>query len=160
MSKSLSNISEEATEETNTAGTLTPILTVTAGDGTKLILDALGSRRGSESGIPIRGKLRSAQGTQMPRDTSFGLAYKGPTDDDFSLVSELWDNIEDIRLLTLTEQTDEEYIDALKVKVKGGNEIHITDNGTFAVVVNSSAVIDWTYSRLSFNENAVREVSD
>lgn len=157
--KSLSNISDEATELVNTVGVLDPILRISPEDG--LVLQLLNQVAvGDELGIPISAKLRSAQGTQLPRGTDLAIGYKQPGDDSFSVVSEVQDNIEVFRLLDLTEQRETDKIDQTKLRLKeNAPRLTAAEYDEILVLVESSEQINWDYSRLQFNPAAVNELS-
>lgn len=159
MSKTLSNISTEATEETNTPGVLTPILRIQPEDGLALILQN-SVQVGKERGIPFVANLEDTNGDDLPLDSDLAIGFKRPGDDDFSVVSEVRDNIEPFRQLSLTEQRDEQLVDATKIQLKqGADRLVARDVDEILILLESSAEIDYSNSRVSLNENAVREVS-
>jgi len=160
MGKTLSNISSEATEVTNTTGVLTPILELQPEDGLVLILLNMVAK-GDEAGIPIAARLQDSNENDLPLDSDFALGFEAPSDDDFTVVSEVRDNIEPYRQLSLKEQFNERFIDATKTELKGdATRLVARDVDTIYVLVDSSSQIDWSNSRLTINEKAVREVSE
>lgn len=159
MSRTLSNISTEATEEVNTPGVLTPILRIQPRDGLALILQN-SVQVGKERGIPLVAELQDSNGDDLPLDTDLAFGFQRPGDDDFSVVSEVRDNIEPFRQLSLTEQRDEQLVDATKIQLKeGADRLVARHTDEILILVESSAEIDYSNSRLSLNENAVRQVS-
>ena len=158
-SKSLSNISAEATEQTNTANELTPILEIQPTSGTRLIL-LNGVERGQQvMGLPIFFDPKDGNGTDLPADTRMVLEHERPTDDSPNVVSEPKENIRAYRSLSLTDQQNEEYVDRTKHVLKGNaQQLVVGDDDKLYVSIESSDTIDWTYASLTFDENAVREV--
>lgn len=157
MTKSLSNISSIATEETNTTGVLDSVLAIQPDDGTSLIFQN-GVERGDQIvGIPIFASLQDSGGSDLPQDTRVALEFERPTDDNPSVVSEPKENTRVYRSLSLKEQQNEEYIDRTKHVLKD-KMLVVRDVDTLYVSVDSSAQIDWSNSQLTFDENAIREV--
>jgi len=154
---SISNISDVATEETNATGVLTPILAIVPTDGTSLVIRNMVQRGQQDLGIPVYAELQDSNGNDLPADTTVGLAFEQPGDDDFTVVSETLDNIRPYRALSIQQQQNEEYVDRVKHVLKG-EALVVDHTETFYVVVDSSAQIDWSNSRLQFDESAVREV--
>jgi len=154
--KQLSNISSEATEQTNTAGTRTPILEIQPDDGLTFLIDGQVAR-GNERGIPIFAELKDSSGDDLPQDTEIALEFETPNDDQAYAVTEPKKNIRAYNTLSVKEQQNEEYIDAIKHTLKGGG-LAVEDVDRLYVSIKSSAQIDWSNSRLTISENAVREV--
>lgn len=153
----LSNIHEYATETTNTTGSTSPILEITPDNGLFLqIMNA--AARGSVPGVPVYADLQDSNGNNLPLGTSLRFEYEAPGDDERSKVSEVRDNIQPYNNLTITEQQDEEYIDAVKIPLLG-SALRVRDIDTFYVSVNSSAQIDWSNSQLYIEGSAVDEFS-
>lgn len=159
MSKSLSNISSEATEEQNTPGILSPILRIEPDDGLALVLQN-NVNVGDEAGIPVAANLENSDGEDLPIETDLALGFRQPGDDDFTVVSEVKSDIEVFNLLSLTEQRETDKIDATKIKLKGGaRQLIVGENDELLVLAEGPEQIDFDNSRLSLNENAVTEVS-
>jgi len=155
--KSLSNISSIATERTNTANELTPILEVNPDNGTTLAL-LMGVARGEGMGIPIYAKLRSGANTQLPEDSRLALGFETPQDDQVRVVSEPLHHIRAYRALSLVEQQNTDFIGRVKHHLKSGSSALVAEDvDTVYVLVDSSAQISWSDSSLTFEENAVRE---
>ena len=156
----LSNASDEATELTNAAGVLTPILKITPDARTLLaIREVLAS--GSVRGVPVYADLQDSNGDDLPFDTSFALGFESPRDDNFNVVSEVRDNIQPFRARPVSEQQNEEYIDAGKVHLKGDNDALVAnDADKVYFLVESSAQIDWSNSRLLLDQEAVTTRSE
>lgn len=155
--KSLSHLSDEATQQTNTTGVLTPILEVDPEQGNliKLLMAAAGVP-GSAVGLPIYQDLKDGANNALPTDTRYVLRVKRPEDDEPVAVSTAEDNIAAWNGLTVAEQRNEENIDQVKIELKG-EVINIRFIDTLRVEVDSSAQIDWTNSELYFERKAVRE---
>jgi len=157
MTKSLSNISTIATEETNITGTLDSILEIEPEQGTSIILQNGVDRGDQIVGIPIFAELQDSNGNDLPQDTRIALEYEAPTDDNPSTVSEPKENIRVYRSLSVKEQQNEEYIDRTKHVLKD-KMLVVRDVDSLYVSVESSAQIDWSNSQVTFDENAIREV--
>ena len=157
MPKTISNVSTEATEELNVTGELTPILRVQPEDGLALIFKN-SVNRGDEAGIPLAANLEDSNGNDLPLDSDLALAYKQPGDTRETVVSETRDDIEPYRALSLAQQRKEDFIDATKIELNGARLV-VRDIDELLVLLDSSAQIDYSNSRLSFNEKAVEEVS-
>lgn len=154
--KALSHLSDEATQQTNTAGVPTPILEISPDDGTLIrLLNRVAN--GQENGIPIFMDLNDGAGNDLPADTEFYLRAERPTDDEPVVVSVAEDNIAAWNGLSIADQRDEERIDQVKTELKAG-EVNIRDKDVLEVVVVSSAQIDWANSELYFYAPAVREL--
>lgn len=150
---SLSNISAIATEETNTTGTMTPILTIEPKDGTFLkIVNQVA--RGDEMGVPIYADLRDGGDNALPDDTRVAIRFEAPADDGPTVVSVPLENIRAYNDLSITDQQNEEYVDRVKHELKG-SALGVRDVDKAEVAIESSAQIDWSNSRLQFEEKAV-----
>ena len=153
--KSLSNISSEATEVTNTTGVTTPILEVDPDDGTLIrLLNMVDT--GSGVGLPLIADLRDSNDNQLPTDTELVLRVVRPTDDEPVAVSIKEDNISAYNQLTVSEQRDNDNIDSVKHELKG-TAINIRDRDTLRVEVNSSAQLDWSNSEMYFYRQGVEQ---
>jgi len=153
--KSLSYLSDIATQETNVAGVTTPILSVSPENGTMLkFLNAVST--GDAEGLPIIAKLQDGAGNDLPPDTELVLRVERPTDDEPITVSVKEDNIAAWNGLSTSEQRNEENIDAVKIELQGG-AVNVRDKDELTVELNSSAQIDWGNSELYFLREAVRE---
>ena len=149
--------SDVATEKTNVTGVLTPILEIDPEDGTTLVVKN-GVERGQQSrGVPIYAILEDSNGDPLPRDTEVAIEFQGPTDDKPSVVSVPRQNIRPYNSLTIQEQQNTEYVDRVK-HVLNGEALVIEDVETAYVSIESSEQIDWSNSRLQFDESAVVEV--
>lgn len=155
MGKSLSHLSQEATQETNTTGETTPILTITPDDG--VLFRLLNHASSGNPGLPVIAKLQDTNGNDLPADTKLIFRVKRPTDDEPVSVSVAEDNIAAWNGLSTAEQRNEENIDSVKVQLKG-NAINVRDKDTLRVEVNSSAQIDWANSEFYFVREGVVEL--
>lgn len=158
MSKPLSNISDEATEMTNTVGEMTPILELQPEDGLAWIIDANVSR-GSQRGIPIFGGFYDSSGDPLPQDTRLALQFESPNHDTRQTVTQPYEHIRDYLTLALKDQQNEEYIDSIKHVLKG-KQLVVEDVDRLYISIESSAQIDWSQSgsRVTITEDAVTEV--
>jgi len=155
--KSLSNLSSEATEEQNTTGVTTPILTVDPDDGTMIrLLNMVDT--GSGEGLPLIGDLRDSNDNQISTNSELVLRAVRPTDDEPVAISVKEDNIAALNQLTVQEQRNEENIDSVKLELKG-DRINIRDKDVLRVELNSPDVVDWSNSELYFYRQGVEEVS-
>lgn len=146
MAKSISHLSSIATQETNTAGVTTPVLEIDPDNGTMLrFLNRVAS--GDDAGLPVIAKFKDAANNVLPTDTELIFRVVRPTDDEPMAVSVKADNIAAWNGLSISDQRNEENIDAVKVELKGA-AINVRDKDTLRVEVNSSAQIDWSNSEL------------
>ncbi|UXF51033.1 MAG: hypothetical protein HQRvContig05_35 [Haloquadratum phage sp.] len=151
----LSNIHDDATEVVNIPGTTSPILEISPDNGLYYeILNA--AARGSEPGVPVYAKLYDADGNLLPLGTSLRFEFEAPGDDERNKVSEVRDNIQPFNTLSISEQQDEEFIDAVKIPLLG-RMLRVRDIDTFYVSINSSEEIDWSASQLFIEGSAVNE---
>jgi len=159
MTEQLSNISSEATELTNVTDQLTPILEWVPDNGLAWVIENAVERGDQTLGIPIFAELRSGANTDLPQDTTIALGFEGPNDDQPRVVSQKKTNIRPYNSLAIKDQQNEEYIDRVKHVLKG-NALVVEDVDSFYVLVDASAQISWSDSRLTIDENAVSEVND
>ncbi|MUW13918.1 hypothetical protein GJ633_04020 [Halorubrum sp. CBA1125] len=152
----LSNIHEYATEQTNNTGDgASPILEISPEDG--LFLEILNAAaRGSAPGIPIYADLQDDQGNNLPIGTSIRFEYERPSDEQRNRVSEVRDNIQPYNNLSIQDQQDEEFIDAVKVPLLG-SALRVRDIDSFYVSIDSSEEIDWSNSQLYIEGSVVNE---
>lgn len=151
----LSNIHEYATEETNTTGQPDPILEISPESGIFLrIVNAVA--RGSEAGVPIYASLQDSSSNDLPLDTSLRLEYEAPSDEQRNRVSEVRDNIQPYRNLTIQEQQDEDFVDSVKLPLLG-SQVNVRDIDSLYVTIDSGTQIDWSNSQLYIEGNAVNK---
>ncbi|TKX86207.1 hypothetical protein EXE43_09565 [Halorubrum sp. SS5] len=151
----LSNISESATERTNTPGEVTPILEFSPGDG--LYYEIMNrAARGSAPGIPIYAILRDSNNDPLPLDTTLRFQYEAPSDSQPSTVSEVRDNIQPFRNLSIQQQQDEEFVDAVKIELLG-SVLRVRDIDSLYLSADSSEQIDWSNSQLYVEGSVVDE---
>lgn len=155
MGKSLSHLSPEATQETNTADVLTPILTIDPTDGVFLQLHNRVSQ-GKAVGLPIIFKLRDSANNLIDVDSKMLLRVERPEQDEPTAVSVAENNLAAWRDLTTAEQRDEDNIDSVKVELKDDN-VNVRDKDTLTVEVDSPDVVDWANSELFFVREGVDE---
>ncbi|MFU1780715.1 hypothetical protein ACM16X_04975 [Haloarcula japonica] len=155
MGKSISHLSDVATQETNTTGVMTPILQLDPDDGTRLrFLKSVPT--GDSEGLPFIMDLRDSNDNALPTDTSLLVRVMRPTDDEPVPVTVAEDNIAAWNGLSTKEQRNEENIDAVKVKVKGN--VNVRDKDTARIEVNSSKQIDWSNSEFYIVRDGVEEL--
>jgi hypothetical protein len=153
----LSNVSGEASTDTNVTGQMDPVLSWSPTDGLAWRI-AAAVAKGSDVGIPVFADLRDSNDDPLPQDTDASLQFERPTDDDRTTVTDPFRNIRPYNDLSVKNQQNEEYIDQIK-HVLRGNELVVRDIDTLYVSINSSQQIDWSNSRLTISEKAVNEVS-
>lgn len=153
--KSISHLSDLATQETNIVDTLDAILSITPEDGTMLRLLNYVST-GSAEGLPLIMDLRDSNDDPLPADTDLILRVERPTDDTPVAVSVAETNIAAWNNLTTSQQRNEENIDAVKIELQGGR-VTIRDKDELTIEVDSSAQIDWSNSEVYFVREAVRQ---
>lgn len=157
MSRNLSNISDIATERQNTTGVMSPILEVQPQDGVTLLIENTVERGQQSRGVPIYAELKDSADNNLPQDTRMAIQFEAPTDDGPKVVSEPLENIRVYRTLSILDQQNEEYIDAIKHVLKG-SALQIDDVDTMYVAIKSDTQLDWANSRLEFESDAVTEV--
>jgi len=165
MTKQLSNATSYAEERTNVPDVLSPILVFQPTDGLMLEIQGMVSA-GTERGFPVYMDLRDSNGDPLPEDTTVKFQYKAPGMDDAKTVTHPLDHIRPWNALTLNEQQDEEYIDRLKVELKGTDNalaegevpaVKVRDIDELRLSINSSVQVDWGNSRVYIDRNAVTE---
>jgi hypothetical protein len=161
MQRVLSNESDIATRKTNIPGELHPILAFSPNPGRVLKL-VNKTERGQATGIPIFARLRDADGNDLPVDTELALEYDAPGRERPEVVSQVVRNIEEYRILDLTQQRKEEYVDGVKVNLKGHESegtpsVGATHRDQILISIRSPTEIDWSNSQVSIYEGAVRE---
>lgn len=152
----ITHLSEYATKENNTAGELTSILEIDPEDGTVTQIKNR-VRKGSEAGVPVFMDLQDSGGNPLPNDTEVIFRVDVPSQDQPIVVSERIRNIASWNALSMTEQRNEENIDATKIELKG-SVINVRHFDTLRVDVVSSAVVDWANSELYVDSKATRSV--
>jgi len=157
MTKQLSNIANEATERTNTTGVMTPILEFQPDDGLMWVIKNAVERGQQARGFPIFAKLQDSSGNDLPADTKMAVQFETPNDDNPQTVSEPKTNIRPYQSLSIQDQQNEEYIDRLKHVLKG-SQLRVDDVDKMYISIECSTEIDWTNSRLTIDETAVKEV--
>lgn len=155
MGKSLSHLSPEATQDTNTADVLTSILTIDPTDGVYLQLHNRVSA-GKAVGLPLIMDLRDGTDTAIDVDSLLLLRVERPEDDEPTAVSVAENNLAAWNDLTTAEQRDEDNIDAVKVELKSEN-VNVRDKDTLTIAINSPDVVDWANSELFFVREGVDE---
>lgn len=154
----ISNISNEATELTNTTGQPDPILEISPQDG--LIFEVLAAvARGRAPGVPVYMDLRDSNNDPLPVGTSVRLEFEAPGDKERSRVSKVRDNIQPWNNLTISDQQDEEYVDRVKIELLG-ERIIVRDIDSLYVTIESSTQIDWSNSAVYVEGNAVNEYAE
>ncbi|WP_435358448.1 hypothetical protein [Haloarchaeobius sp. DFWS5] len=146
MARSLSHLSDEATQSQNVAGTLTPILEVQPTDGT--IISLLNRvAKGKEVGLPIIAQFKNSGDAYLPPDTSLVIRVLRPTDDAPVQVAKATGDIAAWNTLSTADQRNAENIDAVKVEL-AGERINIRDSDVLRFELQSSEQIDWANSEL------------
>lgn len=156
--KSLSHLSDIATQETNVANELTPILTFDPSNGTMLrLLNRVST--GEAPGLPMFARLVDNAGNDIATDSRLLLRVVRPTDDAPVSVSVAEDNVAAWNGMTIKEQRNEENIDSVKIELKG-ERINIRDKDVLRVEVESADVVDWGAgnSELYFAREGVQEL--
>jgi len=160
--KSLSHLSDVATQKTNTTGVMTPILEIDPTDGTMLtFLNRVDV--GTAEGLPLFMKLyQDASGTEMPNDTEVQLLAKRPEDSRYQPVSVVEGTLSVWRENSISEQRNEDILDQAKLELQSPDgqdaaKVNVRDVDSFAVAVDSSKQIDWTDSELYFYRGGVEE---
>jgi len=151
----LSNIHENVIQLVNDTGKVSPILEISPDTGLFYrIRNAV--NRGSDPGIPMYFDLRDSNDDPLPVGTSVRVEFESPGDEQRNIVSEVRDNIQPWLNLSIRDQQDEEYIDSVKVPLKGP-ALTVRDIDTMYVSIESSAAVDWDNSEFYLEGNAVTE---
>jgi hypothetical protein len=153
--RSLSHLSDDVTQEQNTTGIPTPILTLDPEDGTMVRLHNKVST-GDAPGLPIFAKFRDGSGNDLATDTTLILRAIRPTDDSPVAVSVAEKNIAAWNNLSTAKQRNEENIDAVKIELKG-ERINIRDKDILQVAIDSPDQIDWANSEFYVARQGVTE---
>lgn len=152
----LSNIHEYAEERTNTAGIVTPILEFEPEDGIGLrVLN--NAARGTAEGVPVYADLRDSNGDQLPIGTAVRIEYESPTSEERNRVSEIRDNIQPYNTLSIQDQQDEEYVDAVKIPLLGNN-VEVRSIDSLYISIECPEEIDWSNSALYIEGSVVEKV--
>jgi hypothetical protein len=156
-SRTLSYLSDEATQEENVADVLTPALTVVPEQGELLrLLNNVPT--GAADGLPIFADFRDSNGNPLSTSTTLILRAVRPGMDEPTAVSVAETNIAPWNRLDIGEQRNEENIDAVKVELKG-DRVNIRDKDVLRVDLDGPDVIDWTQSELYFARKGVTRES-
>jgi len=151
----LSNVHPNVDEVENEPGDLSPILEISPDKGLFYrILNRV--QRGRQAGVPLYLDLRDSDGNKLPVGTTVGIRFESPGDEEPYLVSELRDNIQAWNNLSIRDQQEEEYIDSVKLPLKGP-KLNVRDIDTAYLVIDSTAVVDWSQSQAYIEGNAVTE---
>jgi len=151
----ISNVHPDATELTNDTDQLSPILSFSPESGLFFrILNMV--QRGREEGLPIYFKLRDSSGNLLPVGTSVAFKFETPSDEQAHIVSEVRDNIQSWNNLSIRDQQEAEYVDSVKIPLKG-RALTVRDIDTAFVVVDSTKQVDWDNSEMYIEGNAVTE---
>jgi len=151
----ISNVHDDAIELVNDPGQLSPIMSFSPESG--LFFRLLNRvNRGKDAGVPIYFKLRDSDGDLLPVGTSVAVKFETPSDEQAHIVSEVRDNIQPWLNLSIRDQQEAEYIDSVKVPLKG-RALTVRDIDTAYIVVDSTAEVDWSNSELYIEGNAITE---
>lgn len=156
MGKSLSHLSNEATQATNDTGNLTPILEIQPDSGTFLRFENR-VPQGSAPGLPVIMDLRDAGDNPLPTDTKLLFRVERPEDDQPNPVTVAEYNIAAWNQLTTEQQRDTDHIDSAKVELKS-SRFNVRDTDILTVDIESSAAIDWANSEFYVVREGVEEL--
>ena len=153
--QNLSNIHDYATELQNTTGLMDPVLAFQPDNG--LMLEILNRAvRGDAPGIPLYFKPRDSNGDLLPLDTEVAFQYERPSDKQATTVSDEIDNIQQYHNLSIKDQQDTEYVDAVKIPLDG-KALRVRDIDKFYLSLKSSAQIDWSNSEAYIEGSVVNQ---
>ena len=152
-SRTLSYLSEEATQEQNTADVLTPALVIQPENG-ELLRFLNDVPTGDSDGLPIFADFRDSNGNPLNTSTTLLLRAIRPGMDEPTAVSVAQTNIAPWNRLDIGDQRNEENIDAVKVELKG-DRVNIRDKDILRVDLEGPDVIDWTNSEFYFARKGV-----
>lgn len=152
----ITHLSQYATQKTNSTGELSPILEFDPENGTvEQIKNNV--EKGSEEGVPVYMDLRDANNNPLPNDTEVLFRVDVPSKEQPIVVSERLENIAAWNSLSLTEQRNDENVDAVKLDLKG-KVINVRHFDLLRVDIVASAQIDWANSEFYVDSKATRSV--
>lgn len=164
----ISNISDQATERTNSAGVLTPILEYQPIDGVTTILKNAVEKGDQRLGFPVFAELYNTNGNLIDPKSRLAFGFEAANADSFEVVTVPFDQVRPYNTLDVKEQQNEEFIDRVKHKLKlpsgfdgnpAGAGFTVDHTDTLYVLLESPDQIDWSQgSRLQVYEDAVTEV--
>lgn len=156
---------EEVETLQNTADVMTPILKIKPERG--MFLRFLNNVvKGEGDGLPLYFKLRSAADTLLPMNTNVQLQVSVSGQNGRMNVSELVRSIDFWNNNSITTQQNKDNIHNAKINLthpesspKSGTRqsIDVRDIDAFFVSIESSAVVDHTYTKFLFESDAVKE---
>lgn len=152
----VSHLSSESTQQNNTTGQLTSVLDHDPEEGTALQIKNRVAK-GSEAGVPVFMDLRDSNDNALPNDTEVILRVDVPSKEQPVVVSEKIRNIAAWNSLSMTQQRNEENIDAVKIELQG-EVVTVRHFDTLSVDVESSAQVDWSNSELYVDGKATRVI--
>lgn len=141
--------SEIVSVESNTTGTFDPILRADPNRGTLVRLANM-VRAGDEAGVPVFADFKDSNNNPLPVGSAFRFSVKVAGERQARVVSEEVDNIGVYNRLSLSEQQDQDNIDATKVRLKRPkgsirnmpDAIQFRDVDEFRVELESSTQVD------------------
>jgi len=143
----------------------TPILSVDPEQGTFLrFLNQVA--KGSEEGIPVYADLRDSNGDPLPLNTTLFIEIEPAGMETALKVSETLKTIQPYQTLSISDQRDEDNVDAVKITLEAPEtssetgavpKIDVRDIDTLTVSIDSAAQIDWSQSQFYFESNAVEQ---
>jgi hypothetical protein len=145
----------DATENQNTTGEWSPIVSWEPKAGLKILLENMAEGKG---GVPIYAEFQDSGGSDLPRDTEIRIQWDTPSNDQPQVVSEVRRDIRPWRTLSLTEQQDSDYRDRTRLELKGA-AVETMDFEDLEFAIKSSTQIDWSNSRLALGRRHVNIVS-
>lgn len=159
--------SDQVTVSQNTAGVMTEIFSIDADDGTLIRLLNRVSM-GSKRGLPHYADLKDGANADLPINSKLEWRFRPAGEETFQRVSERVDTIGPFNQLSLSEQRDEDFIDAVKIDLQAppGSEtqgsvpgLRVRDIDEMALFLESSAQIDWTNASLYLEPEATDTLS-
>ena len=151
----ISNGSDEAREEQNATGLMTPILAISPEDGTKLQFSNVSI--GGSRGLPLYTDLNVADGSDIANTTELLIATKEPTEEAYTVESEKEDSIHIRNNLSITQQQSEEFNHNITHKLDA-RSLTIYQDEELWIMVKSPDQVDWSQSRLKIGREAVQEM--
>lgn len=155
--------SDHVTTEVNQTGQLDPVLEISPeSEGIGLIIHNSVDKGDQAEGFPVYIDARDANDDQLPTNSRLAFAYQRPTENSWTIVTEVKGNIKTYNTKTIGEQQDRENIDQVKHKLdspRGENaRLEIRDVDEAYLLLESSVQIDHANSEFYIDQDAVEEV--
>lgn len=152
--KILTHTSEEATQETNQTGTMSPILKFAPND------DRVIAVHNGEEGVPLIGKLYDSNGDLIPADAELMYTLLASGRHIHMPASELQGTYQPWRTLDENQQRDDDrHKDNVRMRVADGGTVYFRDVDEFRLCLRSDTQVDWSQGSTVYLEEQIEEMS-